>query len=111
MRVTCEYCDSYVAVENETNCPFCGAPLGDAIRAEERRKREEADRLAKAEAERAAAQVEQQRKQQIMQTVANVAGVAAGTFFGLVLRSPRGPRGLLGRGLLSGKGPRGKFGR
>lgn len=99
MRLTCEYCGSYVDVGTEANCPLCGAPMGDAIRAAEAQKKAEADRLAAEAAKRAEEEAEQRRNEQLMQTISNIAGVAAGTLIGsLSSRSMRGLGSMLFRG-------------
>lgn len=99
MRLTCEYCDSYVDIDTEANCPLCGAPMGDAIRAAEARRKAEADRLAAEAAKKAEEEAEQRRKDQMMQTISNIAGVAAGTLIGsLSSRSIRGMGSMLFRG-------------
>ena len=104
MRVTCEYCDSYVDIDTESVCPLCGAPLGDVLRAAQRRAAEEAQRRADEEKARAEKEAEQQKQQMILSTISNIAGVAAGTILGTAVRHTfRGPKPLLGKGLFGGR--------
>lgn len=74
MKLTCEYCDSYLEIESGTlNCPCCGAPLGVTLRdAAEKEKAEKAAREA-AEEKRLREEREARQTEQILSAVTTVA--------------------------------------
>ncbi len=93
MKLNCAYCGSYVEVDENCTCPMCGAPMGEAVKAEE-------ERQAKAAAEEQA-RLEQEAAEQAQQeqTAAIISGIAgiAGSILGAssAKKATRPPRHLV----------------
>lgn len=108
MKVTCPYCDSYVEVNETSDCPCCGAPLGEAIQAAQaQQKAEEAEAAAQAAAT-AETQAKEQTKQTLITAAASVLGAAAGSLIGKRPVSNRPMPTQHGRGGPGGRGPHGR---
>ena len=89
VKLVCEYCDSYVDVEEQDTCPYCLAPMGVAIEAERARVAAEqaaAAEAAAAQAEAARQEAEAQRaaqaKSENKQLIAGVLSTAVASIFG-----------------------------
>ncbi len=83
MKIICEYCGCSVEVDENMKCPQCGAPLGDAIKAEEERLKKEAEEkeaVEKAEAEKKEAEAAKAEKQKtIISAIASIGAIIFGT--------------------------------
>jgi len=66
MKVQCEYCDSYIEVDDTSVCPNCGASLSEAIRIAK-------EIQAKEEAEQAKIQAENEQKENTLDLIKDVA--------------------------------------
>ncbi|MBQ6586325.1 MAG: hypothetical protein IJH83_05925 [Coriobacteriales bacterium] len=89
VKLVCEYCDSYVDVDEQDTCPYCLAPMGVAIEAERARiaaEQEAAAQAAAAQAEAERAEAEAQRaaqaKSENKQLIAGVLNTAVASIFG-----------------------------
>ncbi|MCR5693836.1 MAG: hypothetical protein K6G89_02555 [Clostridia bacterium] len=79
MKLICEYCDSYVEVNENAVCPCCHAPLGQTVRAEQLRIQKENEIALQRQAELEKQRLEAQKRQQNMQLIGTiVSGVASG---------------------------------
>lgn len=118
MQIKCEYCDSYVEVDDNLVCPNCGAPLGDAVKAAKEEAAQEAQAAAEAQA---ATEAEEQKQKNVSNIVGLVGSALLGGMLsgnrrssigGSVTRSSRpmgGPGGPMG-GPGGGHGGQGGFG-
>ncbi len=79
MKVTCEYCNSYVEADENLKCPNCQAPLGDAVKAEEARIKAEEEAQRQKEAEEAEKQAQKDAVSNTLKGIAGVAGAIFGT--------------------------------
>ncbi len=77
MKVTCEYCGSYVEADENLKCPFCGATLGGAVATEQARIEEQAEIERQHEAEEAAQEAKENHISEIIGGVASVASAFA----------------------------------
>ena len=73
MKVTCEYCGSYVEADENLKCPLCGATLGSAVDTERARLQEQAELERQHEAEEAAQEAKDAHISEIIDGVASVA--------------------------------------
>lgn len=64
VKIFCTYCDSYIDADENSVCPNCGAPLGDALKAEEKKlaEKEKAERELELEKEKIRAEAEEEGK-------------------------------------------------
>ncbi len=79
MKVTCEYCNSYVEADENLKCPNCQAPLGDAVKAEEERIKAEEEAQRQKEEEAAEKQAQKDAVGNALKGIAGVAGALFGT--------------------------------
>ena len=86
MKIVCEYCDSYVEVDENMKCPLCGGPLGTAIKAEQERieqeKAAEAQREADEAAREAEAKAQEAKEDHISEIIAGITSVATAIITG-----------------------------
>ncbi len=101
MKVTCEYCDSFIEADGRTVCPMCGAPLGEAVRAAEEKAAREAAELEAKEAKISAELAEQEKQREVLSIIKSLAG---GTFGSMVAS---GVGAAIGSSLFGGSSRRG----
>lgn len=101
MKLVCEYCDSYVDVDENNICPMCNAPLGSAIAAERARLQSLKAAEDNKELELLKMQQENLKRQERMQLISTIGGAVAGGLISYATGSRssflRGP----GSGILS----------
>ncbi len=86
MKVTCEYCDSYVEADENMKCPLCGAGLGDAVQAEQARADQREEEKFRRESEEKA---QEAKETHISEVINGVAGVATALAEGVGLAGLR----------------------
>lgn len=101
MKVTCEYCDSFIEADGRTVCPMCGAPLGEAVRAAEEKAAREAAELEAKEAKISSELAEQEKQREVLSIIKSLAG---GTFGSIVAS---GVGAAIGSSLFGGSSRRG----
>lgn len=86
MKIVCEYCDSYVEVDENMKCPLCGGPLGTTIKAEQERieqeKAAEAQRAADEAAREAEAKAQEAKEGHVSEIIAGITSVATAIITG-----------------------------
>ena len=89
MKVTCEYCDSYVEADENMKCPNCCAPLGSSVAAvaAQAAKEEEAARQREAEAQQREIEAQEQeaKDSHISEIIKGVTSVATAFVAGKAL--------------------------
>lgn len=85
MKVICDYCDSYVEIEENEVCPNCGGPLSNPITVEKTRQRLEMIELEeKVEARRQQEKAEKEQEENF-ELIKDIALGVAGSGLGGVI--------------------------
>ena len=86
MKITCEYCDSYVEIDEHMKCPMCCAPLGNSVEIAKAKaaKEEQAEREREAQI-----QEQEARDTHISEIIQGVSSVAAAFISGVT--AAKGP--------------------
>ena len=94
MKVTCEYCGSYVEIDENMKCPLCNAALGTSIQAEQARAEEREEEARQHEAEEKAQDAREGHISEVIAGIASVAtAIAAGVTRSNASGEPPSPHG------------------
>lgn len=78
MKVTCEYCGSYVEADENMKCPLCDGALGSAVLSEQKRSEEQQEEAYQREAEEKAREAKEEHISEAIAGIASVATAIAG---------------------------------
>lgn len=75
LKITCEFCGSYIEPDG-SNCPSCGAPLGESLKIQEEKRAKAQLRLKEKEEEKQRLKEQREKEdrenEQIMRTIGNI---------------------------------------